>query len=421
MRVTICELPDEPEALQRAWEPLVRHVAAQRSELVLLPETPFCSWFARERSFDARVWAAAVAAHDEWERRIAALAPATLVCTRPMDFGNQRYLEAVIIGPDGGVRSLHAKSHLTHQPGSWESSWYQPAAADFVPARIEDARVGALLWLTEQARLYGAEGTDLLVTPRASGARHFNRWLRAARQAAVRAAAFSVSSNRVGAAGAFDGRGWVIGPAGDVIALTSREQPFVSVALDLAAQRRARHPNRRPQSAATGTAAAFHPPGESPMLIEHLMTRTVHTCGPEDSLASAAQIMWEHDVGCLPVCSSNGVQHVVGMITDRDICMCALFQGRPLADLKVAAAMSREVRSCSPSDPIASVERTLAQAQIRRMPVVDGEGGVVGIVALADLAREASRQRSRSPQELTQAQIGDAYRMISGSTSQPAA
>jgi CBS domain-containing protein len=135
------------------------------------------------------------------------------------------------------------------------------------------------------------------------------------------------------------------------------------------------------------------------MRVEKLMTREVKSCRQEDSLARAAQLMWEGDCGFLPVCAADGANRVAGIITDRDICMAALFQGRPLADLRVADVMNRQVQVCLPSDTLADAERTMATARVRRLPVVDKQGSLLGMITLADLAREAEREQTlQSPQ-----------------------
>jgi len=85
MRVTVCELHDERNAFVRDWELLVAHVKAQRSELVLLPEMPFCSWFATTLVFDESVWQSALASHDAWHPRLVELAPAIVLSTRPVN------------------------------------------------------------------------------------------------------------------------------------------------------------------------------------------------------------------------------------------------------------------------------------------------------------------------------------------------
>ncbi|MFO7324197.1 MAG: CBS domain-containing protein [Pseudomonadota bacterium] len=142
------------------------------------------------------------------------------------------------------------------------------------------------------------------------------------------------------------------------------------------------------------------------MQVEHLMSKQVVCCSPEDSLSRAAQLMWDHDCGCLPVCTGNGASRVSGVITDRDICMSALFQGRPLAELKVADAMSRQVYTCRPTDSLADVERIMSEARIRRLPVVDAEGSLVGMITLADLAREAERESTYPRRAISGQEIG---------------
>jgi CBS domain-containing protein len=143
------------------------------------------------------------------------------------------------------------------------------------------------------------------------------------------------------------------------------------------------------------------------MTVEPLMSRDVHRCRPDDTLADAATQMWEHDCGCLPVCAGDGEQHVIAMLTDRDICMAALFQGRPLRELKVADAMSRDIRVCEVDDRPEDVELLMREQQIRRVPVTDADGELVGIVSLADLARAArGRAGSRKPGVVSERDVG---------------
>ncbi len=133
------------------------------------------------------------------------------------------------------------------------------------------------------------------------------------------------------------------------------------------------------------------------MKAEDWMTHEVDTCHPETSMSEAAQMMWKGDYGILPVVDHAG--GVVGMITDRDICMGASFQGRALGDMKVADSMSREVFACRTSDPIEQVIRRMGDGRVRRIPVLDDEGRAVGILSLNDLARRlvslGERERAR--------------------------
>jgi CBS domain-containing protein len=105
-----------------------------------------------------------------------------------------------------------------------------------------------------------------------------------------------------------------------------------------------------------------------------------------------AQVMWESDCGFLPVVDSQ--QRLVGVITDRDICMAAYTKGVPLGGARVANAMSADVYSCSPHATLDYVEELMRTHRIRRVPVVDAEGRLVGVITLTDLARYA---RAKSP------------------------
>jgi CBS domain-containing protein len=142
------------------------------------------------------------------------------------------------------------------------------------------------------------------------------------------------------------------------------------------------------------------------MHVDQIMTRSVQTCRPEDTLERAAQLMWEHDCGCVPVCSGDGSTRVVGLITDRDICMCAFFQHRPLSDLRVSEAMSKQVKACKASDAPSIAEKIMSDGRIRRLPVVDERDALVGMISLADFAREASREIERPQAELTETEVG---------------
>ncbi len=130
------------------------------------------------------------------------------------------------------------------------------------------------------------------------------------------------------------------------------------------------------------------------MKVEQVMNRNVKTCRSSDSLDRAAQLMWENDCGCVPIVDDEG--RGMGMITDRDVCMAAYTQGGPLTHLRVGTAMARDLRSCRATDTIAEAESIMRAAQVRRLPVVDAESHVIGLLSLNDIAREAARERGTS-------------------------
>jgi CBS domain-containing protein len=143
------------------------------------------------------------------------------------------------------------------------------------------------------------------------------------------------------------------------------------------------------------------------MRVEELMTVEVKVCGPGDSLNRAAQIMWENDCGCVPVVDDAG--RVVGMLTDRDVCMAAYTQGRLLVEIPVSSAMSKTLVVCGRDDTIATADQRMRQHRVRRLAVVDGYGRIAGILSLSDIARRARRERpsGKKRRELSLEEVGE--------------
>jgi CBS domain-containing protein len=117
--------------------------------------------------------------------------------------------------------------------------------------------------------------------------------------------------------------------------------------------------------------------------VSDLMTRDPITVGPDDSVLRAAQLMDELNVGSLPVCRGG---ELLGIVTDRDITVRATAAGLDPATTPVDLVMSDRVRCCSASHSAAEVLRRMSSVQIRRLPVVDDDNRLVGIVSLGDIA-----------------------------------
>ena len=143
---------------------------------------------------------------------------------------------------------------------------------------------------------------------------------------------------------------------------------------------------------------------DTTMKIESLMTRDVWTCRPDDKLAEAARIMWENDCGCVPVV--DAALRVVGMVTDRDLCMAAYTQGQRLEDAVVGNVMSREVSSCRSSDDLRKAESTMRAEKLHRLPVVNESGTLVGLLSINDIACEAAKESSKSDRKVTFEEVG---------------
>ena len=122
------------------------------------------------------------------------------------------------------------------------------------------------------------------------------------------------------------------------------------------------------------------------MTCSEVMTPAPVTCRPEDPIVDAARLMRSYDVGSLPVVKDDETQMLVGVITDRDIAIRVVGEGRNVSDAKVSDAMSTEVISCTITDLYQEALQTMGAHQLRRMPVVDEKRRVVGIIAQADVA-----------------------------------
>ncbi|HZN04239.1 MAG TPA: CBS domain-containing protein [Candidatus Polarisedimenticolia bacterium] len=121
------------------------------------------------------------------------------------------------------------------------------------------------------------------------------------------------------------------------------------------------------------------------MRIKEIMSTPAVTCRAGEPLDAAARLMWECDCGVIPVVDEAG--QLAGIVTDRDIAMAAWMKGRTLKEIPIAEAMARQVVTCRPDDSIEDAERLMSGQQIRRLPVVDGEGHPVGVLSLGDIAR----------------------------------
>jgi len=126
------------------------------------------------------------------------------------------------------------------------------------------------------------------------------------------------------------------------------------------------------------------------MRVRDAMSTTIWSCNSTDVVQAAARLMWDHDVGAVPVTDPEG--KLTGIVTDRDICMLAYFTGRTLAVLPVEEAMSHRVFTVGPEEPIAVAERIMRANRVRRLPVVE-KGKLVGMLSLGDVARAEAALR----------------------------
>ena len=134
------------------------------------------------------------------------------------------------------------------------------------------------------------------------------------------------------------------------------------------------------------------------MRVSECMTRDVRIADPNQSIQQAARAMAEADAGVLPVGDDD---RLVGMITDRDIAVRGIAEGRG-PDAKVRDVMSAEVRYCYEDEQVEDVLRNMGELQVRRLPVVNRDKRLVGIISLADLARERSGKTAEALRGISQ-------------------
>ena len=141
------------------------------------------------------------------------------------------------------------------------------------------------------------------------------------------------------------------------------------------------------------------------MKVKDLMVPSVRTCFTNDDLAKAARLMWEHDCGCVPVLDDQA--RIVGMITDRDISMAVFFQGMPMSEIRVSRVMSRQLFVCSSDDDLSSAETIMSDKKVRRLPVLNEEGRLVGLISFSDIAERADQEHAQraKPRAVTDAQV----------------
>lgn len=255
LNVTVCQLRSEPQELQGDWERLVSHVRETDSDLVLLPEMPFYPWPFWRDTFTPQVWEEMIDAHQVWQQRLDELAPAVVLGSTPVEEEDKRLNRAFHYpaAEDDAVELGHNKYYLPDEAGFWEATWYERGDGTFNIHELELADGRALyagflicteLWFMHAARAYGQAGAHLVLTPRATEQRTTDKWLAGGRAAAVISGAYSLSSNHYRPGNdpvSLGGLGWVIAPDGEVVALTTPDNPFVTVTIELARADRAKH------------------------------------------------------------------------------------------------------------------------------------------------------------------------------------
>src|SRR5271157_77234 len=149
------------------------------------------------------------------------------------------------------------------------------------------------------------------------------------------------------------------------------------------------------------------------MRVEQLMRSDVHTVAKGASLERAVMLMAQYNCGCVPVVDQ--ARHIVGIVTDRDVCMAVLREKKLLQNIAVDEVMSTKVHVCSTEDSVAYVAHLMESTGVRRLPVLDEDETLAGIISLYDLANEASREVGSTERDLLFSDLGRTLLAVSGS------
>ena len=142
------------------------------------------------------------------------------------------------------------------------------------------------------------------------------------------------------------------------------------------------------------------------MVVSEIMTSDVATCTPASDLEHALYVMLERDCGFVPVVTEEGL--VGGVVTDRDICVAVALHQKLPAHIRIAGAMTQPAFSCRDDDTVVAALGTMTRHQIRRLPVVDGHGALVGVLSLNDIVVAGHR-----PGGPTDSDVAETLRAIS--------
>lgn len=148
------------------------------------------------------------------------------------------------------------------------------------------------------------------------------------------------------------------------------------------------------------------------MNVENLMSHDIASCSPDSTLTDAAMIMWHRDCGIVPVVNPDS-HELAGVITDRDICMAAATRHMSTDDLYVRDVMTRDgVTTVTPDESVQTAVDRMAEAQVRRIPVADRTGVLIGMLSLNDIVLAAEKTNKRAEGMPTYSDTVDALKAV---------
>ena len=148
------------------------------------------------------------------------------------------------------------------------------------------------------------------------------------------------------------------------------------------------------------------------MKVKEIMTQAAVCCGPETNVGKAVELLWERNVGMLPVVSNDG--KLIGVVTDRDLCIAMGTRNRLPGDLTVGEVATRQVFVCKPDDDVHEALSIMSTKQIRRLPVVNNDGVPQGILSMDDLVVHSEVGKLRGACELSSEEVTQSLKKVYG-------
>ena len=147
------------------------------------------------------------------------------------------------------------------------------------------------------------------------------------------------------------------------------------------------------------------------MKVHDVMTKGVKFCGPETNLGAAAAIMWENDCGALPIVTDSG--KAIGVITDRDIAIALGTTNQQAAEIPVKQVITGQLFAASPDDDIHTALKLMRKEKVHRLPVINGQGALEGILSLNDVALHAVHAHGKATPSLNYEDVVSTLKAVS--------
>jgi N-carbamoylputrescine amidase len=237
LKIAFVEWPEALATDDPHWSELKRSVNSAHPDILVTNELPFGPWLADGAVFSEEKAELSIHAHSRGLEALLDLNLPAVISSRPVWNGKRLANEAFVL-ERGSARPLHHKQYFPNEPGWFETEWYGGDRSGFSLAEILGLRVGVLLcteaMFNERARAYGRQKAELIVIPRATG-NHVESWITAGAMASIVSGAYVVSSNRVGRSKhgtQFGGAGFAYAPHGQLLAVSTPENPLRTIELD---------------------------------------------------------------------------------------------------------------------------------------------------------------------------------------------